>query len=87
MGIWIINELLLPVLRERERERTGGGNCSCNMRVVFASKQTHKIYALAKKWGKEVAAAGEEQGAGRGGRESSLSSYCKCFDHVCDAIK
>lgn len=85
MGIWIINELLLPVL-ERERERTGGGNCSCNMRVVFASKQTHKIYALAKKWGKEVAAAG----AGEGevvGRESSLSSYCKCFDHVCDAIK
>lgn len=56
------------------------------MRVVFASKQTHKIYALAEKWGKEVAAAG----AGEGevvGRESSLSSYCKCFDHVCDAIK
>lgn len=65
MGIWIINELLLPVLeRERERARTRGGNCSCNMRVVFASKQTHKIYALAKKWGKEVAAAEEEQGAG-----------------------
>lgn len=74
MGIWIINELLLPVLRERIQEGGGGDTLlAATCAWYFASRQTHKIYALAKKWGK-AGATGGAAAAGRGAAAAAAQS-------------